>query len=98
MANADNAESNGNGSASVSLGASNGINNATNPVSSDAYATTDNSNTDSESGSGDAVSASSLPQTGNSTDSQSIKTVGTILLAESFASLGLTLKRRKNNY
>ncbi len=94
MANADNAESNGNGSASVSLGASNGINNATNPVSSDAYAT--NLNTDS--GSGDVVSASSLPQTDNSTDSQSIKTVRTILLAESFASLGLTLKRRKNNY
>lgn len=96
MANADNAESNGNGSASVGVGADNGnsINNATSPVSTGAYAT--NLNTDS--GSGDVVSASSLPQTDNSTDSQSIKTVRTILLAESFASLGLTIKRKKSNF
>ncbi|MDC2828431.1 GH25 family lysozyme [Limosilactobacillus mucosae] len=83
-------EGNGNGSASVSLGASS-------PVSTDAYAA-NNSNTASESGSGDVVSASSLPQTGNSGDSQSLKTTGTILLAESFASLGLTIKRKKSNF
>ena len=54
MANADNAESNGNGSASVGVGAdnSNSINNATSPVSTGAYTT--NLNTDS--GSGDVVS------------------------------------------
>lgn len=84
------AEGNGNGSASVSFG-------AYSPVSTDAYAA-NNSNTASESGSGDVVSASSLPQTGNSGDSQSLKTAGTILLAESFASLGLTIKRKKSNF
>lgn len=88
--NVASAEGNGNGSASVSFGASS-------PVSTDAYAA-NNSNTASESGSGDVVSASSLPQTGNSGDSQSLKTAGTILLAESFASLGLTIKRKKSNF